>query len=640
MNFFDHQEQARRRTRWLLVVFVAAVLAIVVAMDLALLVAFGVGAGGSLSVSPDFWGALAANRPLLLGGAAVTMLVIVVASLYRMATLSRGGSVVARGLGGVPVDGNTQEPLRRRLHNVVEEMALASGVSVPDVYVLEQEEGINAFAAGFTPSDAAVAVTRGALEQLNRAELQGVIAHEFSHILNGDMRLNIRLMGVLFGILVLAIAGRRVLTAVRLSRGSDRKGAAGAVTLVALALLAVGYVGLFFGRWIKAGLSRQREYLADASAVQFTRHPEGIAGALKKIALNRRGAVLEADTEEVAHMLFGQGFVSSLFATHPPLIERIRRIEPGFDPAKLDGLRRSRDTRSAAPRHEPAPAPAVTESSGARFDIERLIHDIGRPGWEQIVAAAGIASSLPQDLLKAARSPEWAAEALLRVILDERVGVRERQLLAIARHLGTDSERQVRFLEQATPKIAVRQRLPLLELAFPALKRRPGTLIERFLACVEDVVRADDRLDTFEYLLGTVVRVHLRDALAPAAAAPAGRLSIRDTTPALAALLAIIAAHGHDDAESAAAAYLAGMETAGVERAVPYRKPTDWAASLDTALARLDRLAPADKERLLRAMVATVLDDAAVAPRELELLRAAAAAVHLPLPVARDVFAP
>lgn len=639
MNFFEYQDQARRRTRWLLVVFILAVLAIVVAVDAALLVAFGIGAGGSLAASPDFWNSLASNRALLLGGSVVTVLVIVGASLYRMATLSRGGGAVARSLGGVPVEADSQDPLRTRLRNVVEEMALASGVPVPEIYVLEQEEGINAFAAGFTPSDAAVAVTRGALEQLDRAELQGVIAHEFSHILNGDMRLNIRLMGVLFGILVLALAGRRVLTGMRFSRGSGRKGSGGAVALVALALMAVGYVGLFLGRWIKAGVSRQREYLADASAVQFTRHPEGVAGALKKIALHRPGAVLEADTEEVAHMLFGQGFASRLFATHPPLIERIRRIEPRFNPAELERMRRQRD--AAARAREEAPAAATRSGAPARdtpgFDVERLIRDIGRPGWDQIVAAAALAASLPGDLVTAARSAEWAPEALLRVLLDERPGIRDRQLLAVARHLGADSERQVRFLEQATPQISVRQRLPLLEIAFPALKRRPRALIERFLACVEEVVRADDRIDTFEYLLGSVVRLHLRDALVPAAAAPRGRLTIGEATPDVAVVLSIIATHGHDDAGAAEAAFRQGMKMAGLREPEPFRRQTEWADALDGALTRLDHLVPADKERVLRAMVGTVLADGAVVARELELLRAAAAAIHLPVPLIQGI---
>ena len=210
MNFFEYQEQARRQSRWLVFLFILAVVTIIVVIDFAILVAFGAmdieQQQGLFSIQT-----LTSNIHTLIAGALVTTLVIVLASLFKTFALRSGGGKVARDLGGVLVEADAQDPLRRRLYNVVEEIALASGISVPEIYVLEQESAINAFAAGFSPADAAVAVTRGALEKLNRNELQGVIAHEFSHIFNGDMRLNIRLMGALFGILVLALIGRRVL---------------------------------------------------------------------------------------------------------------------------------------------------------------------------------------------------------------------------------------------------------------------------------------------------------------------------------------------------------------------------------------------------------------------------------------------
>lgn len=635
MNFFEHQEKARKRTRWLVFAFVLAVIAIIVAVDLALVAAFGLGAGGSLAADPSYWDALLSNYPLLAGGAVVTLAVIGFSSLYRIASLSGGGGVVARGLGGVSVDADTRDPLRRRLRNVVEEMALASGVPVPEIYVLEEEDGINAFAAGYAPSDAAVAVTRGALERLSRGELQGVIAHEFSHVLNGDMRLNIRLMGALFGILVLALAGRRVLTSVRFS-SSGKKGSGGGVALVALALMVVGYVGLFFGRWIKAAVSRQREYLADASAVQFTRHPEGLAGALKKIAVHQRGTLMNADTEEVAHMLFGQGFSSRFFATHPPLLDRIRRIEPAFDPAELEKLAAEKapprpiQTESSAAEGEPAAARSAT--SGAGFDIERLIADIGRPGWEQVLAAAALAAALPSDLKAAARSAEWAPEALLRVLLDDDPKIRDRQLLAIARHLGGDSETQVRFLLGSAPRIAQDQRLPLLEVAFPALKRRPQAYLTRFVETLDEVMRADGRVDVFEYLLAKVVGIHLRDAANPPHAAATGRLALKDAARQVAVLLGVLATHGHADVEGAEKAYRRGVKAAGIEDAPDYQLPNEWHKLLDDALDVLDRLRPADKERLVRALLETVLADESVAMAELELLRALCAALHVPLP--------
>ena len=272
MNFFEHQDRARKQSRRLIFVFMLAVLAIVAAINLILLLVMGVTGYevGEQTLSPVEL--VKANAHLLAGGAIACVAVIGLASLFKTASLRSGGGQVARQLGGTLVESDTRDAKRRRLRNVVEEIALASGVPVPEIYVLEQESGINAFAAGFTPSDAAVAVTRGALEKLDRNELQGVIAHEFSHILNGDMRINIRLMGALFGILLLAIIGRRVLIHSHFAgRSRDKNGAA--VLLIAFGLMAVGYIGLFFGRWIKAAVSRQREYLADASAVQFTRDP-------------------------------------------------------------------------------------------------------------------------------------------------------------------------------------------------------------------------------------------------------------------------------------------------------------------------------------------------------------------------------
>ncbi|MCE3004308.1 MAG: M48 family metallopeptidase, partial [Xanthomonadaceae bacterium] len=337
MDFFAQQALARGQSRRLVVLFVVAVACIAASIAVVLMLVLDLGLASAQRAAA---GTTLFSRHAAAGGvaAAVTLLVIVIASAFKVARLRGGGAVVARELGGSLVPSDTRDHRLRRLRNVVEEIAIASGVPVPEIYVLEQEPGINAFAAGWSPADAAVAVTAGALEHLDRDELQGVVAHEFSHILNGDMRLNIRLMGLLFGILVIGIAAREVLLR---SRGSGRDGAA--LLLVALGIMIIGYVGLFFGRLIKAGVSRQREFLADASAVQFTRQNQGIAGALKKIAANAEGSQLAAhDGEEISHMLFGDGVgYSRLFATHPPLVERIRRLDRGFDPRELARMARA-----------------------------------------------------------------------------------------------------------------------------------------------------------------------------------------------------------------------------------------------------------------------------------------------------------
>ncbi|RZA16415.1 MAG: peptidase M48 Ste24p, partial [Lysobacteraceae bacterium] len=320
MNFFEHQAAARRSSARLVLLFALAVAGIVLAVDLVA------------------WVATGSTRTVLFASLA-TIAVIALGSLYRIASLGGGGEPVAQQMGGTPVPENTTDPGLRRLRNVVEEIAIASGVPVPKLYVLEHEAGINAFAAGYSTSDAVVAVTRGALDRLNRDELQGVVAHEFSHILNGDMRLNIRLVGVLFGILMVGLIGRKVLEHARFG-GRGRN--VGAILLAALVALVIGYIGLFFGRMIKAGVSRSRERLADASAVQFTRQACGLSGALKKIGGLHEGSRLNqrADAEEVSHMLFGDGLgLSGLFATHPPLLERIRALEPSFAGAELERLK-------------------------------------------------------------------------------------------------------------------------------------------------------------------------------------------------------------------------------------------------------------------------------------------------------------
>jgi len=633
VNFFEHQDRARRQTRWLIIVFILAVLAIVVAIDLILLLVMGFTGyeAGEQSLAPVELAR--SNGPLLAGGAIACVAVIGLASLFKTASLRSGGGNIARQLGGTLVESDTRDTRRRRLRNVVEEIALASGVPVPEIYVLEQEAGINAFAAGFTPSDAAVAVTRGALEKLDRNELQGVIAHEFSHILNGDMRINIRLMGALFGILLLAIIGRRVLIHSNLAgRSRDKNGAA--VLLIAFGLMAVGYIGLFFGRWIKAAVSRQREYLADASAVQFTRDPDSIAGALKKIAVYSEASHLDVDSEEVSHMLFGDGQKMMLFSTHPPLRDRIRRVDPGFQPEDLEVLaaRIRRD-------HERATENALREkekgaaSPAGVFDAGNIVQQIGKPDWERMLMAAAIAASIPENISRAAHSTEWAPEVLFYTLMDSDAEIRERQLLIIARKMGADSELQVRSLIQSAGLTLPEQRLPLLEVAFPALKRRPPDFVTRVLDAVKALVEADGRVDVFEYLLARVITMHLWESHNPNQVKIAGNKTLKTLDQEALQVLAVLARHGHSDEEPAFAAYRAGTAELGMDAGESLPGSQDWVKTLDEALPRLDRLKPGEKEKQVSAMLAVVLHDGQLVPSELELLRVICDLIHVPLPL-------
>ena len=328
MDFFENQDKARRHTKRLIAYFLMAVALIVVAVYLVCALIFFRGrvAGGDFGA---LW-----DPQVFLAAATGTIAVICFGSLYKINELREGGGAVARMLGGRLMSPATTDPDEKKLRNVIEEMSLASGVPVPEIYVLDEEEAINAFAAGHSTSDAAVTVTRGAMELLNRDELQGVIGHEFSHILNGDMRLNLRLIGLINGILCLAIIGRiLVQSGSSRSSRSDKKG--NPLPLLGIALLIIGGIGVFFGKLIKSAVSRQREFLADASAVQFTRNPLGLAGALKKIGGLSGGSKLDAPAaEEASHLFFANGLRESwfnIFATHPPLEERIRLLDPTFD---------------------------------------------------------------------------------------------------------------------------------------------------------------------------------------------------------------------------------------------------------------------------------------------------------------------
>jgi Zn-dependent protease with chaperone function len=636
VNFFENQDHARRQTRWLVVLFIFAVIAIIVAVDFALLLAFGL-ANLDQEVSVLSIHGLTSNLPLLMTGAVASGSVIGLASLFKTASLRGGGGKVARDLGGTLVDADVRDPLRRRLRNVVEEIALASGVPVPEIYVLEQESGINAFAAGFTSSDAAVAVTRGAMEKLSRSELQGVIAHEFSHVFNGDMRLNIRLMGALFGILMLALIGRRVLYSARfMGRSRDNNGAP--IIIIAIALTLVGYIGLFFGRWIKSAVSRQREYLADASAVQFTRDPDGISGALKKIAIYGDASYLNVDSEEVGHMLFGSGQKMNLFATHPPLVQRIQRIDPSFREEELLAISKKIRREESREVKRQASLAAQEEKSGSGgggmiFDAGLFMEQIGNPQWERLSIAAAVAASIPEAVKTAAHSADWAPEVLFYTLLDSHPEIREQQLLIIAQRMGSDSDVRVRGLVGAAERLAPEQRLPLMEVALPSLKRHPPEVVHKILETVNELIHADGRVDVFEYLLARVVSQYLWEAVNPQTVKNSGRKKLASLGSEASMVIAILARHGHQSDGQAQQAYDKGLSHLKAMKAIEMPATGDWIESLDEALAKLNGLRIGDKEILVRALIETVTADGKLVTEEMELLRAVCALIHVPLPI-------
>lgn len=634
MNFFELQDQARKQTRWLVIAFILAVIAIVLAINLMVLLLVGMTPTETGEMQQFGMQLATDNVPLLSGTAIGTVSIIALASLFKTASLRAGGGKVARELGGTLVESDTRDTNRRRLRNVVEEIALASGVPVPEIYVLEQEAGINAFAAGYTPSDAAVAVTRGALEKLRRDELQGVIAHEFSHILNGDMRINIRLMGTLFGILLIALIGRRILIHSHFVGRSSRDKGGMVVLLIAFGLTAIGYIGLFFGRWIKAAVSRQREYLADASAVQFTRDPDGIAGALKKISVYGDGSYLNADTEEISHMLFGNGQKMMLFSTHPPLNERIGRIDRNFRPEDLtrlaEQIRREQTTEA---KKEARKTKRVEGAGRGMFDATSIIDQIGSPDWERMLMAAAITASIPDNIGQAAHSVEWAPEVLFYTLLDQNSEVMEQQLLMIAQHMGSDSEAQVSALLDSGGLPGPEQRLPLLEMAFPALKRRPPDYIEKVLGTVNALIEADGRVDVFEYLLARAIKQHMWESQNPQLVKVAGNKLLNSCKTEALQVMSILASHGHASEQEAEAAFRAGVRSLGIAADTPMPRVENWVVALDQALPKLDRLKATEKEKLVRALTEIVLQDGQLLPSELELLRVTCDLIHVPLPL-------
>lgn len=642
MNFFEHQDRARRASRRMLVLFALAVLVIVAAVDALVLLALRADGDG---------GAPLADAPTIVAASVVTLLVIGAASLYKVASLRGGGSAVARGLGATQVSAQTTNLAWKRLRNVVEEISIASGVPVPEIYVLEGEAGINAFAAGYTPSDAAVAVTQGALDKLTRDELQGVVAHEFSHVLNGDMRLNIRLMGVAFGILVLSVAGRKILENTRGS-GSNAAGAA----MFGVALLAIGSIGLFCARLIKASVSRNREYLADASAVQFTRQTDGIAGALKKIgALGVGSRLARADTEEVAHMLFGDGIgYSALMATHPPLRKRLARLDPTFDERELAAIAAAwtepvhgldRDDPDASisgfvakvpyrkRRETPPPAPDLPHAQASlAVSAAQVAEQVGHPQSDDYRAAGAIRAALPAALRDAAADPADVEALVFALALSRDGAVRERQLALVERGRDGVVRDRVAALAALVAQAHPMQRLPLASLAFPLLRRKPRPQLQQFVVLLNGLNNVDGRIDVDEYCLAKLVSVQVLEALDPSRARPTGSLRLPQCRDAVVDVCAVVAERGHADAAAAQRAFQLGLAEALPDARAAYAPPNDAVEALDRALATLDRLQPAGKELLVRGLTRAISDDGAVSVAEAELLRTICASLHCPLP--------
>jgi len=616
--------------------FVICALATTVALAIALRLYME---NNSLFLGTETWqGWLDAHFALVAAFAGGTLGVMILASLFRAASLSSGGGQVARMLGATAVTGEGSDPLQRRLINVVEEIALASGVPVPEIFVLEKEAGINAFAAGLSHANAAITVTRGALERLDRAELQGVIAHEFSHILNGDMRLNQQLIGLSFGILVLSLAGRWLLRSARFARRGRNSGGVAAALAIGVALTVIGAIGLVCSRLIKAAVSRQRESLADASAVQFTREPQGLAGALKKIA-GYGGRITSVETEEVAHMLFERGTrsFSGWFATHPPLLERIKALEPTFDPRDLP--------EPDGPLTGPPPSAAAAPGNVAAFaaTAPAAADPLERAGQiEQAELGGALRTAVPDELYHAARSRDSSMLLVIGLALAMNEDARQRQLALVESQLGAARAAHSRRLFDELQRVDLRLRLPVLELALPALKQRPAEQIRYLLELLGKITALDTEPRLFDYVLLRVLDAYLLAQPGSAPGAPTEPRSKEALRAAVHTLLVNVAACGGTDAAAARAAYAAGLAALGAPAPAeaPSFEPPAAArdlAQLDGALRALATLRPNDKQRILRGVHAAIRADRKIEIDEVELFRAIAATLDCPLPPGFDL---
>jgi Zn-dependent protease with chaperone function len=588
-----------------------------------------------------------------LTAALITALVILIVSGFNVVRLGGGGAAVARMVGARRIEATTRDPLERRLLNIVEEMAIAAGVRVPAVYVMDGERGINAFAAGWDISNSIVAVTRGTLEILSRDELQGVIGHEFSHIVNGDMRLNIRMIGVLAGILFIGSIG---LFLMRSSRDSDGK-SSWQLYIAGLALFVIGYIGVFFARLIKAAVSREREFLADASSVQFTRNPDGIAGALDQIRTAAAGSnVGSRYAEEISHMFFGQAVrmgLPSLFATHPPIEERIRRINPEF---VSPDYRRRRAVAIATAAAEAAGAPAreiggeqspdVTAGFASVQPGGRREGDVGI-SWGLSAAdsaklvgsleptkmdyAARLIKALPDQLRASLREPEGARAAIIALLLAPKEEVLRVQIEALKSSSMAALADRAASLTRYTRDLGPAYHLPVVDLALPAIKTTSDWDKQDLLRAIQGVINADRRVSLHEFVMLALVRQQLTPG--PRAL---GRRKLTELKDQVRIVLSVVAhASIRADAIGARAEALhVAMAAGAAEMGLP-EEAAHNALTLDTAeaaLNELNQLAPLEKARLVKGLFAAVTADGTIRIIEAELMRLVGAVLDCPLP--------
>lgn len=650
MDFFEQQEQARHKTRRLVFYFFMAVSSMIL-LIYSLIQGLGIFTGfnrhpydfASQSLLEEAW-----NGKLFLEVSLGTLLVIFCGSTFKILSLSAGGSALAESLDGRLVSTTTQDSDERKLLNVVEEMAIASGVPMPKVYVLDGEKGINAFACGHSTSDATVAVTHGCLVLLDRDELQGVIAHEFSHILNGDMRLNLRLAGLLFGIFCIATIGR-ILLNFRSSNRNDRN----ALPILGLALLAVGSIGLFFGRLIQASICRQREFLADASAVQFTRNPAGVSQALKKIGGYGFGSWLISNhAPDVGHFFFSNGIPRSgpgLLATHPPLEQRIRAIDPAWDGifprVDLTAIRQEITQEKGQPRAVFMDGKMII--LGAAMESESriktppvlkphsIVSSFGKTSPMHLKYARELREAIPETTRTAAREPLGAAALLFALLLETDETLRASQLEVIKSRFSAEMAKRVEDIRPDVAEVALKARLPLVNVCLGALKQLSPADYRKFQSTLDPLSPKEGASGLFAWVLQTIVTRHLSVAFGSEPHPGIQFYSLKPLLPDCALVLSMLARAGAQEEPKIQEAFDAGIPYLQA----PLQAPLELApanqcsvTALQTSLNRLAQSAPLVKKHVLQACAHVVGADGIIQETEAELLRGVADTLDCPLP--------
>ncbi|QLE41372.1 transcriptional regulator [Nostoc sp. C052] len=623
MNFFEHQDRARQNTQQLIGLFSLSIAVMIMAIYIATLFLF--------RMAPRVWW----HPGLFLYVAGITIIAIAVGSLYKIACLREGGSVIAQQLGGRLLLPEMTDEQGQQLLNIVEEMAIASGISVPQVYLLDRETSINAFAAGFTPNDAVIGVTRGTLQHLNRDELQGVIGHEFSHILNGDMRLNLRLMGLLHGILFIYLTGEflwRIRDTFRLEKGD--KGLP--IWAFGLVLMAIGGIGLLCGRLIKAAVSRQREFLADASAVQFTRNPNGLTGVFQKLQ-QMDSRLISPGAEAASHMFFGNAlnpsFWENMFSTHPPLAERIRRVG-GLNVRNL----------AAMPSRNQVGSPSQESltmgfAGGSSTMPGQVVNQVGSVTPEHFAHAQALLSQLPESLRLGAREQQSAMAIAFALALDtENLQIQERQITWLREVQPADLVEKTLELSNEISQLDSRIRLPLVDLAVPILRQNSAKECQRLCKCVHGLVVATGSLSLWHFVLQLILWHRLEPSINPASTTTIEFTSIEQIWPDSLLVLSVIARVGHSqpDASTEDIAYAFRSGVFRLPKAGEQEKPEKPLScnftELKKSIERLRLATPKLKQAIVDACAHTVLLDNKVTPSEADLLRAIAMTLDCPIP--------